>query len=488
MAKIPVNGQSYSAWSLDVNAQRTVNWYVEMDPTGKNNIILYPMPGLSIGTVSSTFVDPIRAMHIGPDGHLYFVSGDAFGRVNSGGGTLYIGVLATSSGRCEIADNGTEIIVVDGQKGYLYNTVTTAWYDDIYDDLDLDFPNGANTVSFLDGYFIVNDPNNTNGSGYPGGFFISGLYDGTTWAALDYEIAGRDSDQIVKIAEISGQLWLIKSKSIEVWYNSGNAIFPFERINSAVITQGTIAPASVAEYNNSLLFVSQSSSGRGEVVMSNGYTLAKISNQALDTEIQGYSTLSDARAYIFQYHGHTFYVLTFPTANKTWVFDLSNGSWTEWSTDGVDNRHISNAYAYFRGQHWVGSSEDGKFYILRSAVYDDNGTAITRMRQTPHIHNNDKALFGSALTLKFEQGVGNGSFPNPQVMLQWSDDGGHTWSSEHWRPILGAVGEYDSPSTWRRLGKWYDRIFRIKVTDGVKPVLIDGYLDVDLGDDEVKKD
>jgi hypothetical protein len=59
---------------------------------------------------------------------------------------------------------------------------------------------------------------------------------------------------------------------------------------------------------------------------------------------------------------------------------------------------------------------------------------------------------------------------NPQVMLRWSDDGGHTWSNEHWVSI-GKIGEYYRRAIWRRLGmtlKLRDRVYEVSGTDPVK--------------------
>ena len=59
---------------------------------------------------------------------------------------------------------------------------------------------------------------------------------------------------------------------------------------------------------------------------------------------------------------------------------------------------------------------------------------------------------------------------NPQVMMRWSDDGGHTWSNEHWTSI-GLIGNYGKRAFWRRLGmtlKIRDRVYEISGTDPVK--------------------
>ena len=59
---------------------------------------------------------------------------------------------------------------------------------------------------------------------------------------------------------------------------------------------------------------------------------------------------------------------------------------------------------------------------------------------------------------------------DPQVMLRWSDDGGHTWSNEHWNS-MGKIGNYGYRTIWRRLGmteKIRDRVYEVSGTDPVK--------------------
>ena len=59
---------------------------------------------------------------------------------------------------------------------------------------------------------------------------------------------------------------------------------------------------------------------------------------------------------------------------------------------------------------------------------------------------------------------------DPQVMLRWSDDAGHTWSNEHWNS-MGKIGAYGTRTIWRRLGmteKIRDRVYEVSGTDPVK--------------------
>jgi hypothetical protein len=64
---------------------------------------------------------------------------------------------------------------------------------------------------------------------------------------------------------------------------------------------------------------------------------------------------------------------------------------------------------------------------------------------------------------------------NPKAMLRWSNDGGSTWSSEHWVSI-GQLGRYQNRAIWRRLGQARDRIFEVSISDPVKAVIVSANL------------
>lgn len=477
MPLLPLNGPSYEGFSVDVNAQKTVNWYVEHDPTGLGEVVLYPTPG-------STFEDTVGGGPIRGEldllGILYVLSGNSLYSWDTFGNSTFLGLLSTSVGRVSMATNGFQILIVDGVKGYIYN-VNTAVFEEI---TDLDFPNGANSCCFIDSYFIVNDPFNLNTLGLSGAFFKSASYDGLTWSALDFVVTERDSDQVLAVANSNGFLWVIGERTTEIYYNSGNIDFPFERVNQAVVDTGCIAGQTVANVGNSLVWLSRNKYGNGQIVITNGYQVVPLSNSFMDQEIASYATTDDAFAFCMQWKGHNWYVLTFPRENKTWVYDFSSASFFQWSYDGEDNRILWDAYAYFNNKHVLGSSLDGKMYELTDTAYTDAGVLIHRIRQSPHISLNGKIGFCGALELVFESGVGNSGYPSPQVMVQWSKDRGHTWGSEQWRRI-GDIGQYSLPSVWRRIGRFQYLTFKIKVTDAIKPILIRAHAMIDVGEQDV---
>ena len=125
----------------------------------------------------------------------------------------------------------------------------------------------------------------------------------------------------------------------------------------------------------------------------------------------------------------------------------------------------------------VSHYSNGDIYRLDKNVYSDNGMAIEREIIGRHIFNKMEVMFISELQLDIETGVGlnAGQGSNPQIMLQISKDGGHTFGSERW-VSFGKIGQYLTRVIWRQLGTGYDFVFKIRITDPVKVVIIGAYI------------
>ncbi len=465
--KIPFVGPAYTGRSSNLNNQRCVNFYIETDPSGKNVMALYGTPGLNLFVYLGIL--PMRGTYAVKD-VLYGISGTTFYSILANGVATSIGTLLTSSGHVSMADNGTQIMIVDGPYGYIYN-INTGVFARI---TDPDFP-GADTVTFIDGYFIFNKPGT-------GAFMITSLYDGTAVDALDIATAESNPDLLISVATSHRELWLLGEYTTEIFYNSGNAAFPFDRINGASIEWGLAAKDSLTKCDNTLFWLAQTKSGKGFVVRANGYTPTIISTRALEYQIGTYSTIADAYAFSYIQEGHEFYVLTFPTGNATWVYDVSTQMWHERSSYGV-GRWRAGSYAFCFGKHLVGDYLDGDIYELSMSAYTDRGDPIERIRTGQYLHSDMRPLFHHALIIDMETGVGTstGQGSDPQAMLRWSNDGGHTWSNEHWAP-MGKMGEYRRQVIWNRLGYSPNgRVYELKITDPVKVVIIDAQLEVTPG-------
>lgn len=461
--KTPILGSAYVARSVNAADNRMINLFPELVPEGgKEPAFLQRAPGLRLLTTVGT--GPIRGVN-SFGGNLYVVSGEQLFKINSSYVATVIGNVSGTSAPVSMANNGNQLFVACNGPSYVYNSTTLAFGQIT----DPDFP-GALTVSYLDGYFVFIEPNSQK-------VWVTGLLDPLSIDPLDFASAEGDPDGLVSSIVDHSEVWLFGSNSIEVWYNSGNADFPLQRIQGAFNEIGCAATFSVAKLDNGLFWLGQDARGKGMVYRANGYTGTRISTHAVEWQIQQYGDLSTAVAYTYQQDGHSFYVLNFPEADATWVYDVATGAWHEragWN-NGKFTRHRANCQTFFSNEVTVGDYQNGNIYAFDMTVYKDHDRVqkwLRSWRALPTGQNNLKRSAQHSLQLDCETGVSlqNGQGSDAQIMLRWSDDGGHTWSNEHWAS-MGAIGEYFRRVFWRRLGmtqKLRDRVYEVSGTDPVK--------------------
>ena len=473
-------GPTYSGRSQNISTSRCVNFFLEIyPPGGKTKGALIGTPGLSL--FQSVGTGSIRAA-IFFNNLIYIVSGSGLYSISQIGEVSSVLMnLSSSTGRVWMSHNGKtptggdQLFIVDSIHGYWYNVTTLAngtlssWPANIV---------SPKTCCYLGGYTIV--------SGTSGSFQTSALYDSSTWSALDVAAKQNSPDPLISVFNNHGELWLHGSYTTEIWAQSAGIHPPFQWIPGATIDLGSAAINSIAKGANTIFWLAnRRNQESGELigaVMARGYDAEIISNPAILWQWQQYDTILDAWGYCYSNEGHEFYVLTFPIANATWVYDVTTQVWHEWSgytsNPYTTSRHIADAYVYAWGTHYVGDYQSGNIYELSSSFYTDNGAPIVSFRTGEHIY--DAKSLKQHIIFKYqidaETGVGDATGLNPQATLAWSDDGGHTWSSEY-QASLGKLGNYKTRLVWRRLGYSLDRVFRITISDPVKKVLIDAYGD-----------
>lgn len=465
--KTPILGSSYVARSVNAADNRMVNLFPEIVPEGgKESAWLQRAPGLRLLTTVGT--GPIRGLWTF-GGYGYVVSGTKLYKITTSYAATEIGSVS-GSGPVSMSDNGTQLFVACNGPSYIYNASTNVFQQIT----DPDFP-GAVTVAYLDGYFVFNEPNSQK-------VWITSLLEGTQIDPLDFASAEGAPDEMVSLIVDHREVWLFGTNSVEVWYDAGTADFPLARIQGAYNEIGCAAAYSVAKLDNALFWLGSDARGNGIVYRANGYTGQRISTHAVEWQIQQYGDISDAIAYTYQQDGHAFYVLTFPTANATWVYDASTQAWHERAgfSAGQFTRHRSNCQMNFNSEIIVGDYENGKLYAFDLDQYSDDGAIqkwLRSWRALPAGQNNLKRTTQHSLQLDCESGVGidgTGQGADAEVMLRWSDDGGHNWSNEHWRS-MGKIGQTGRRVLWRRLGmtmKLRDRVYEISSTDPVKVAIM----------------
>jgi hypothetical protein len=374
-------------------------------------------------------------------------------------------------------DAGNQLLLVSGGVAYCY---------DLTDDVLAPVVNGATFGGFIDSYFVALDAGTST-------LKVSQSLDGFHWDGTQVYQRARAGDKWLAMAVTSNYIWLIGSQTSELWTGTGDDVSRFTPYTPVFLETGIIAPLSLTRISigQSLMWVAQDKDGAGYIVrIDNGYTPTKVSTIAVDHSVQGLNTLADAYAFSYQQDGHTFYVLSFPTDQVTWVFDLVTGEWHRrgyWNPDdGTFLAYRPQCYAFAfggigYGMNLVGDSQSGRICRLRLDVCTDvDGAAIRRVRQCPHLSNLDTESTYDRVQMDMDIGLGlsSGQGADPTMMLVYSNDGGVTWGKELWRSA-GKQGDTRIQVFWCRLGTTKNRVYRFVVTDPIPWRLVGAWLELE---------
>ena len=401
--KIPFLGGAYEGRSSNVSPETCMNLFYEK---GKNGESLVGTAGSTL--FSSPAVGEVRG-GIAYNDLVYFVVGNTFYEINSSGTATSRGTLNSSSGRVSLAHNGVrtsgnqQIMIVDGTDGYVYDN-STSTLSQITDD---DFVSGV-TLAFVDGYFIFNE---NSGSGR---FWLTNLYDGTNITDTDFSTAEGWPDKIQSIIADNRELFLFGEESLEVWYNSGDLDNTFQRYQGGFKQHGCMAPFSPARFDNGIIWLSRNDRGANQVVaLSEGYQPSVVSTPEVNYQISTYANTQDAFGYSYQHEGHEFYVLTFPTPNKTWVFDASTREWHQRShvISSIDSRERYNCHVYAMGRHLFGDYLNGNIYELDGSIGTFNSERVHRQRTTIPVTDEENRTRLMRMQLDMEEGIGSADTP-----------------------------------------------------------------------------
>lgn len=479
MPRILLTGGAYRMAGLIAAAQRSLNIYPEKNPKEAQPaapVTHYPRPGL---TPLSTPPNPGagRALYTATNGDLFGVVNQDIFYIDPDFAWHNIGALLTpGTTPVSIADNGTDAIVVDGDASGNFINLPTHTVTVIGD------PNflGATRADFLDGFLCLNQPNSPN-------WYSSDLYS-TVFNALSFGTKTAWPDNIKTLIAVQREIWLLGFQKSEVWFNSGSSPFPFTPQPGLIVEHGIVAPYSVAKQDVNLFWLSLAPEGARMVMKNKGHTAFRISTHAIEEEFLKYARVDDAIGTCIQIRGHAFYLLHFPTADRTWVYDEATDQWSEWGYidfNGIQHRTRFTQTAYAYGKNVALDWNNGALYQLDENNFTDNGWPISFVRSFPHLlDENDytritlwkviadietglgpgtlnKPTVASPWSLGFSNGFGPQTYVTPPtVSLRISRDRGHSFGNKVDQP-LGAAGLYKTTPTWNRLGYFRDAIIEL---------------------------
>lgn len=447
--KLPFVGPSYSLSNRKAGVQRSVNLYLSpLETPSKAQFILKSVPGLTLYVNAGA---EIRGM-FEADSRCFVVAGSSLYEL-AGGALTLIGGLLTSSGPVDAAWGTTQLVVVDGANGYVVTLATNA-FQQITSDAWL----GSDRVSYIDGYFIFVDPNTQM-------HYLSQIDDATDLDALDFASAESAPDDIVSHLVVQRQVIFFGQTTTEFWSPQGGTYF-LGRDSGTIMQLGCLATHSAQVIDNGAIWLGRDQHGGGIVYRLAGLQPQRISTIAVEEALSESTDLSEARAYVYQFQGQTFYCLNAPGVASTWCYEVATGAWHErcdLDAVGQFEAHRAVCHVYALGLHLVGDI-DGKIYRLDPDENTFAGDALKRTRISPNDVTplRDRQFFSEFVldctTGEAEHGV------TPLVELSWSDDAGYTWSNPVGRS-LGLRGEYEPRVVWHRLGTARDRVWRVDFSD-----------------------
>jgi hypothetical protein len=461
-------GGSYRSQSPIADCERLVNMYVEMmEVEGaqmKTRSTLYTIPGVESFASATTAPGRGSFEH---DGRAFVVIGPTFFELTSGGTLTSRGTVAVDQYPATMATNGDgggQILIASGNNGYCFTLATNAFAQVR--------TGGTRMVGQLDGFGLALDADTST-------LFISDPLDFTTWDPTQFAQRSIQPDPWISLIVLDRYIWLLGSKTSEVWYNAGSSPFPFAAHPSGLVQYGCAAPFSPEVVAGTLIWLSSTANGSGLVVRTAGFSPEAISSFPLQVAFATYTDLDAAIGDTHDHLGHTFYVLTIGS-EATWAYDATTtlqlphasrwaerGTWISEENTFEAWRPLYHLFAF--GEHLTLDRETGEVWRLSETTATDvDGRPLRCVREAPAIGQFNQRTSYPAFELLMEPGLGtlSGQGSDPQVMLQTSNDGGKTWGDERWRSA-GKMGEYLTRVRWLRCGSaWgWNRVFRVVLSD-----------------------
>jgi hypothetical protein len=446
MQRIPLTLETYQHYSPALSSKLLMNMLAEQQPAdARNQVALLPTPGLEL------FVNvgsgPIWAINDDLPGVIFVVSGTHFYSVNPTTlAVVDLGDIGTPSGGFtpdqrlySIAVGPTAAVVCSPPNAYVSSgpgapvaQITTTW--PTY---------GASSVTFLDGYFVF------TGQASPEFFFITLLADPTTVDALDFAALDAFPNAMVKVLTLGTDLWFAGASGWEIWYDAGNQDFPFRRRANGIIQRSVGSARSLAKGDESLFWWSADN----RIYRSVGYQEQRISTHA----IEGSLSAGIDSAYVYNLLGHICYVLNL--GDRTLVYDTVTKAWHSAASaaDGT-GRWRGKCCTANTGFPVIGDNAVGRLLQADQYLSTDMGVEPRRQVVLPPLYGGTRRAFCARLEVEME--VGTVHSP-PNVVLDWSDDGGQTFTGGPRTMLVGSASNYRVRVYATRLGSFRQRVFRL---------------------------
>jgi hypothetical protein len=256
-------------------------------------------------------------------------------------------------------------------------------------------------------------------------------------------------------------------QGLEIWQNDG--VTPYSPIPGAFSECGIEAVYSVVMADNTV-FALCVVAGSRVVVKLQGRAPAVVSDP-IGRVLADMDVVSDAIGDLVNVGGLSLYVLNFPTANQTWVYDYKNDVWSRWGywNDTQHDNFIGQHVCFVKrwNKHLCMSRLDGKIYELRRDVYTDSTNPMVSFRRTGWLNH---GTFNRKICDQFYIKCKAGTSDNATLMVRWRDEGREEWGN-YMEVSLSPIGVRDFLAKINRMGMYRSRQYEFRFTDNADLVL-----------------
>ena len=466
-------GPSYTMRSPNLDTEATINLFAETIESAGNakRSTLYGTPGLlSVGSVATA---RCRGM-FSQETRTFAVIGATLYELTLSGSGLTLVVVTTSRGT--IVDDGLPVFFASNGPGGNQLAISGGGQLKIFNlstnvlsaAISLPLTNAPGPIAFINSYFVLVEVNTLK-------VWFSANEDGTTWNGLDFFARSNTSDNVVGLAVAHDLIRVFGSKTSELYYNAGEADYPFLPYAGSISMDGAVAATGIGVIGETFVWVSKNQWDVVRVMQAGTGEPTVLSTPPVEFALAGYSSVTDVELLTYEQEGHAFAIWTFPTADVTWAFDLRERQWHQrarWDGTLFHRWRVRGACAPGSQVILCGDYLTGDLYILSLDTFTDNCVAIRRLRRAPYLSEENQWLFLDQVELGTQSGVGAGTTSaNANVLLRVSRDNGNTYSSSL-TASRGVAGAFNARAIWRRLGRARaDRlVLEVSSTDSVRCV------------------
>lgn len=446
--QIPVLSGIYADNGPDLRTSYPVNMVPVPKQSGISNGYLRPADGIvQHGTGPGTDRGGIDW-----NGTCYRVMGTKLVSVAQDGTVTTLGDVG-GSGLVTFDYSFDRLAIASGGRLYYWNGSTLTQVTD---------PDIGTVVDFcwVDGYFLTTD----------GEFLIvTELSDPTQVNPLKYGSSEIDPDPVLAIIKLRNEVYALNRHTIEVFDNVGGDFFPFNRIDGAQITKGTLGTFSCCVFMEAIAFLGSGRNESPSIYVGANADATKISTQEIDDLLLGYTEaqLASVKLEARNDKSHKFLYVHLP--DRSLVYDagasqeLEQPVWfTLTSAIAGHGQYRAQNFVWAYDKWLVGDPQSSAIGYLTQDISSHWGQIVRWEFGTMIVYNEGNgALFNRIELVALPGRVALGI--DPRISTSYSIDG-VAWSQD--RSInVGATGNTSKRLAWFQQGSMkHWRIQRFKGT------------------------